>query len=55
MVDFEKLNRQTNDYNNKNVNRFNPAAPNTTSKSYLNYMNNQTYKKNNGVYSKYYF
>lgn len=52
---FEKLNRETNDYNNKNVNRFNQSVNKYgTSDYWLNYWNNQTYKQNNGQYSKHY-
>jgi hypothetical protein len=56
MDKFERLNRETREYNNKNVNRFNPATPKYGSREYwLNYYNNQTYKQNNGQYSKHYF
>jgi hypothetical protein len=50
-VDFDRLNRETHDYNCNNVNRFNPSTPKYgTSEYWLNYFNNQTYKQNNGEY-----
>lgn len=57
MADFDKLNRETRDYNNRNVDRFNPSAPTTygTSAYWQNYANNQTYKQNNGQFSKHFF
>ena len=54
-ADFDKLNRETKDFNNRNVNRFNTSSPKYgTSEYWQNYWNNQTYKKNNGQYSKHY-
>lgn len=54
--DFERLNRETRDYKNNNVDHFNPSAPRYNSSEYwLNYWNNQTYKQNNGEYSRKYF
>lgn len=55
MVDFDRLNRETREYNNRNVDRFNPST-----KGNYNYfdpcrLNNQTYKQNNGQYSKRYY
>ena len=56
MIDFDRLNRETREYNNTNVDRYNPSTPKqNTSYSYLQYLNNQTYKQNNGIYSKKYF
>lgn len=54
MVNFEQLNRETRDYNNRNVDRYNPST-----KSNYNYfnqyqLNNETYKSKNGTYSNYY-
>lgn len=54
MDKFDRLNRETREYNNKNVDRFNNST-----KSNYNYFdpyrqNNQTYKQNNGQYSNYY-
>lgn len=51
---FERLNRETQDFNNRNVNRFNPST-----KSNYNYfdpcrLNNETFKTNNGQYSNHY-
>ena len=55
MADFEKLNRQTREFNNRNVDRFNKSSPKYGSANYwLNYRNNQTYKENNGQYSEHY-
>ena len=57
MVDFDKLNRETNAYNARNVSR-EPSKANTpkygTSTYWQNYWNNQTYKANNKQYSKHY-
>jgi hypothetical protein len=56
MVDFEKLNRETQDHNNKNVNRYNPATQQKIyNQFWQNYYNNKTYKNNNGQYSKKYY
>ena len=54
MDKFERLNRETREYNNHNVNRFNEST-----KGNYNYFdpykaNNYTYKQNNGQYSNYY-
>lgn len=61
MVDFDRLNRETSEYNHKNC----PAPSQRTAtmtgtqrnyNSYWqNYYNNQTYKANNGQYSKKFF
>ena len=55
MVDFERLNRETREYNNKNVDRYNSST-----KTNYNYFdpwkeNNNTYKHNNGQYTKHYY
>lgn len=51
MTDFDRLNRETREYNAKNVNRFNPSTPsNKFSEYWKNYYNNQTYKQNNGQF-----
>ena len=56
MVNFEQLNRETREHNNRNVNRFNTSTPkNNASPAWLNYYNNQTYKQNNNQYSKKYY
>lgn len=53
---FERLNRETREFNNRNVDRFNPSTPKYgTSEYWRNYFNNQTYKSNNGEYSRKYF
>lgn len=55
MVDFDKLNRETREFNNKNVDRFNTSTPTNKISSYWqNYWNNQTFKANNGQYSSHY-
>lgn len=53
---FEQLNRETREYNNRNVDRFNTSTKSNYSKGYdwLSYYNNQTYKQNNNQYSNYY-
>ena len=56
MADFDKLNRETLNWRNTNVDRFNLSAPSYgTSAYWQNYWNNQTYKQNNGEYSQKYF
>lgn len=58
MVDFDKLNRETREYNNRNVDRFNPSTQgnyNFFNPYKQNYLNNETYKQNNGQYSKKYY
>lgn len=51
---FERLNRETREHNNRNVNRFNQGNKYGTPEYWKNYYNNQTYKMNNGQYSDYY-
>lgn len=55
MDKFEQLNRETREYNNSNVDRFNPS----TKANYTYFdpyrQNNQTFKANNGQYSKKYY
>lgn len=56
MDKFERLNRETREHNNRNVNRYNPSSQKqNTSFSYFQYLNNQTYKQNNNQYSRKYF
>lgn len=59
MVDFDKLNRATFEHNNIGVDPFSSSSSSTpkygTSEYWQNYWNNQTYKTNNGAYSKHYF
>ena len=54
MIDFDKLNRETLEHNNRNVNRFNPSTKPNYNYFDTNKLNNQTYKTNNGSYSNYY-
>ena len=56
MVDFDKLNRETREHNNRNVSRFNTSTPSYgTSAYWQTYWNNQTYKANNGQFVKHYY
>ena len=55
MVDFDKLNRQTQEYRNRCVDRFNPSTKSNYNGYTFNYLNNQTYKANNNQYSKHYY
>ena len=52
---FDRLNRETREFNNGNVNHLNTPKKPVYSQQYQNYLNNQTYKQNNGQYSKHYF
>ena len=58
-VDFDKLNRETHEWNMKNVSRPASSASEApkygTSAYWQNYWNNYTYKKNNGQYSSKYY
>lgn len=55
MDKFERLNRETREFNDKNINRFNSSAANYgTSEYWRNYWNNQTFKANNGQYRNHY-
>lgn len=54
MTDFDKLNKATKDYNNgitRNIDPTSTHTKNSISEYWINYWNNQTYKKNNGQYS----
>ena len=57
MADFDKLNRETQEFNNRNVDRFNCSALAAygTSEYWRNYWNNKTFHANNGQYSKHYY
>lgn len=59
MKNFDELNRQTREWNAHNVSHpisSASEAPKYGSSAYwLNYWNNQTYKNNNGQYSKHYY
>ena len=54
MVDFDRLNRETREYNSKNIDRFNPSTRSNYSSHNFDRLNNETYKHNNGQYSPYY-
>ena len=54
MVDFDRLNRETREYNNRNVDRFNPSTKSNYSYFDPYRQNNITYRENNGEYSRYY-
>ncbi len=52
MADFDRLNRETREFNARNVDRFNRSTPPShTSAAYFNRLNNETYKAHNGQYS----
>ena len=53
-VDFDRLNRQTRDYNNRNVDRFNESTKSNYRPFNANDLNNRTYHANNYQYSNYY-
>lgn len=53
---FDRLNRETREWNARNVDRFNTATPKYgTAEYWRNKWNNQTYKENNGQYSRKYY
>ena len=54
MVDFDKLNRQTRDFNNRNVDRFNPSTQGNYNRPNFDRMNANTYASNNHTYSDLY-
>ena len=54
MDKFERLNRETREFNNR-VDRLSESSNKYGTKEYwMNYWNNQTYKQNNGQYSQHY-
>ena len=55
MADFDRLNRETRDFNNRNVNRYNPSTQGNYNYFDPYKLNNETYKANNGAYSKKYY
>ena len=58
MDKFERLNQETRDWNNGITRNIDPTASGPkygTSAYWFNYWNNQTYKTNNGQYSKHYY
>ena len=54
MINFEQLNRQTQEYRNTFVDRYNGSTKGNYNYFNSNQKNNQTYKHNNGSYSRYY-
>ena len=59
MANFDELNRQTREFNNRNMSRpitSADSAPRYGTREYWqNYWNNQTYKGNNGEYARHYY
>ena len=55
MDKFDRLNRETREYNNRNVDRFNTSTRSNYSFFDPYRLNNQTYKSNNGEYSRKYY
>lgn len=58
MDKFDRLNRETRNWNNGISRNISPTTNNAkygTSEYWRNYYNNQTYKKNNGEYSRKYY
>lgn len=47
---FERLNRETRDYNNRNVDRFNDSTRGNYNRPNLSQLNRETYYYNNGMY-----
>ena len=54
MDKFDRLNRETREYNNRNVDRFNPSTKSNYSYFDPYAQNNRTYKENNGQYANHY-
>ena len=54
MVDFERLNRETQAYNNTNIDRFNRSTAQNYNNTDFNRLNNTTYYSNNGQYNNHY-
>lgn len=54
MVDFDQLNRETREFNNRNIDRFNSSTKSNYNHFDPYRQNNQAYKQNNGQYSSYY-
>ena len=51
MDKFERANRQTRDFRNRNVDRFNPSTQSNYKGNWrIDYYNQQTYKQNNGQF-----
>lgn len=54
MDKFERLNRETRDYNNRNIDRFNPSTQGNYNYFNPTALNNRTYYTNNGQYNNHY-
>lgn len=54
MVDFDRLNRETREYNNRNIDRFNPSTKSNYTYFDPYKLNNQVYRQNNNQHSHYY-
>jgi hypothetical protein len=58
MIDFDRLNRETREWNNRSCPAPSQRTPTSTGQQrqyceqWQNYYNNQTYKQNNGQYTK---
>lgn len=53
MTDFDKLNRETREFNNRNVDRFNPSTKSNYTYFDSCKFNRETFKQNNGQYPNY--
>ena len=53
-VDFDRLNRETREYNNRNIDRFNESIRSNYNRFSTNELNGRTYYNNNGQYSNHY-
>lgn len=53
-VDFDRLNRETHNYNNRNIDRFNESTKGNYNRPNVNELNGRTYYSNNGQYSNHY-
>jgi hypothetical protein len=51
---FERLNRETREFNNRNVDRFNPSTKSNYNFFNPNALNNHTFYENNKQYSNHY-
>lgn len=53
-IDFDRLNRETRDYNNRNIDRFNDSTRGNYNRFNASELNGRTYYNNNGQYSNHY-
>ena len=53
-MDFDRLNRETREYNNRNIDRFNNSTRGNYNYFNPDRLNNQAYYSNNNQYSNYY-